>query len=73
MLVEKFLEYVAIQCARTDQQLSGILMKYRGEFEGRARQLIDEIGAKQDELIAFIDELHTIVGAGQGGGEGGLS
>jgi ATP-dependent Clp protease ATP-binding subunit ClpC len=44
--------------------------KYRGEFEERAKQLIDEITAKQDELIVFIDELHTIVGAG--GGEGGL-
>jgi ATP-dependent Clp protease ATP-binding subunit ClpC len=46
--------------------------KYRGEFEERAKQLIDEITAKQGELIVFIDELHTIVGAGQGGGEGGL-
>ena len=32
----------------------------------------EEVTAKQDELILFIDELHTIVGAGQGGGEGGL-
>jgi ATP-dependent Clp protease ATP-binding subunit ClpC len=46
--------------------------KYRGEFEERAKQLIDEVTAKRDELILFIDELHTIVGAGQGGGEGGL-
>ncbi|SDH67946.1 ATP-dependent Clp protease ATP-binding subunit [Paraburkholderia phenazinium] len=46
--------------------------KYRGEFEERAKQLIDEVTAKQDELVLFIDELHTIVGAGQGGGEGGL-
>lgn len=46
--------------------------KYRGEFEERAKQLIDEVTAKQSELILFIDELHTIVGAGQGGGEGGL-
>ncbi|UIF90581.1 ATP-dependent Clp protease ATP-binding subunit [Cupriavidus sp. UYPR2.512] len=46
--------------------------KYRGEFEERAKQLIDEVSAKNDELILFIDELHTIVGAGQGGGEGGL-
>ncbi|MFM0360553.1 ATP-dependent Clp protease ATP-binding subunit [Paraburkholderia sediminicola] len=46
--------------------------KYRGEFEERAKQLIDEVTAKKDELILFIDELHTIVGAGQGGGEGGL-
>ena len=46
--------------------------KYRGEFEERAKQLIDEVTAKHDELILFIDELHMIVGAGQGGGEGGL-
>ncbi len=46
--------------------------KYRGEFEERAKQLIDEVTARQDELILFVDELHTIVGAGQGGGEGGL-
>ncbi|MCO4879275.1 AAA family ATPase [Paraburkholderia caribensis] len=46
--------------------------KYRGEFEERAKQMIDEVTAKQAELILFIDELHTIVGAGQGGGEGGL-
>lgn len=44
--------------------------KYRGEFEERAKQLIDEVTAKKGELILFIDELHTIVGAGQGGGEG---
>ena len=46
--------------------------KYRGEFEERAKQLLDEVSAKTSELILFIDELHTIVGAGQGGEEGGL-
>ncbi|MCP1517605.1 ATP-dependent Clp protease ATP-binding subunit ClpC [Pseudomonas migulae] len=46
--------------------------KYRGEFEERAKQLLDEVAAKSSELILFIDELHTIVGAGQGGEEGGL-
>jgi ATP-dependent Clp protease ATP-binding subunit ClpC len=46
--------------------------KYRGEFEERVKQVLDEIIASQNELIIFIDELHTIVGAGQGGGEGGL-
>ncbi|MGF6602716.1 ATP-dependent Clp protease ATP-binding subunit ClpC [Paraburkholderia sp. GAS448] len=46
--------------------------KYRGEFEERVKQVLDEIVANQDRLIVFIDELHTIVGAGQGGGEGGL-
>src|SRR3984885_8282223 len=46
--------------------------KYRGEFEERAKTLIDEVTAKKDELVLFIDELHMIGGAGQGGGEGGL-
>lgn len=46
--------------------------KYRGEFEERIKTVLDEIVAHQDELIIFIDELHTVVGAGQGGGEGGI-
>lgn len=46
--------------------------KYRGEFEERIKTVLDEIIEHQDELIIFVDELHMIVGAGQGGGEGGL-
>ncbi len=46
--------------------------KYRGEFEERIKKVMDEITEHRDELILFIDEVHTIVGAGQGGGEGGL-
>lgn len=46
--------------------------KYRGEFEERIKAVLDEIVEHQDELIIFIDEVHTVVGAGQGGGEGGL-
>jgi ATP-dependent Clp protease ATP-binding subunit ClpC len=46
--------------------------KYRGEFEERVKAVLDEIVERQNEMIIFIDELHTIVGAGQGGGEGGL-
>jgi ATP-dependent Clp protease ATP-binding subunit ClpC len=46
--------------------------KYRGEFEERLKLVLDEIVANADEIILFIDELHTIAGAGQGGGEGGL-
>ncbi len=46
--------------------------KYRGEFEERVQKILKEIEAHKDELILFIDEIHTIVGAGQGGGEGGL-
>ncbi|WP_343676911.1 ATP-dependent Clp protease ATP-binding subunit [Paraburkholderia heleia] len=46
--------------------------KYRGEFEERVKQVMDEITANRDGLVLFVDEVHTIVGAGQGGGEGGL-
>ena len=45
--------------------------QYRGQFEERVQQLLDEVRAQQDSIILFIDEIHTIVGAGQGGGEGG--
>ncbi|MGF0315689.1 ATP-dependent Clp protease ATP-binding subunit [Nocardia fluminea] len=41
--------------------------KYRGEFEERLTKILDEVRAHKDELIIFIDELHTIVGAGSGG------
>src|SRR5438270_82920 len=46
--------------------------QYRGQFEERVKQLLDEVSAHKEKLILFIDELHTIVGAGSGGGEGGL-
>jgi ATPases with chaperone activity, ATP-binding subunit len=46
--------------------------KYRGDFEERVKQVMDEIAANREGLLLFIDEVHTIVGAGQGGGEGGL-
>jgi ATP-dependent Clp protease ATP-binding subunit ClpC len=38
--------------------------RYRGDFEERMTRLLDEIRANQHELIVFIDELHTVVGAG---------
>jgi ATP-dependent Clp protease ATP-binding subunit ClpC len=38
--------------------------KYRGEFEERLKTVIDEIRGASEDLILFIDELHTVVGAG---------
>ncbi|WP_242091384.1 ATP-dependent Clp protease ATP-binding subunit [Curtobacterium sp. DN_7.5] len=44
--------------------------KYRGDFEERLTKVVDEIAEHAEDLIVFVDELHTLVGAG-GGGEGG--
>jgi ATP-dependent Clp protease ATP-binding subunit ClpB len=46
--------------------IAGLLAgtKYRGEFEERLKAVLDEIRRAEGELICFIDELHTIVGAG---------
>ncbi|MBT2451857.1 ATP-dependent chaperone ClpB [Streptomyces sp. ISL-43] len=41
--------------------------KYRGEFEERLKTVLAEIKASDGQIITFIDELHTVVGAGAGG------
>ncbi|GAA4615255.1 ATP-dependent Clp protease ATP-binding subunit [Saccharopolyspora hordei] len=42
--------------------------RYRGDFEERMTKVIDEISEHRDELVVFIDEVHTVVGAGSAEG-----
>jgi ATP-dependent Clp protease ATP-binding subunit ClpC len=42
--------------------------RYRGDFEERLKNLIDEVRANSDDLIVFVDEIHTVVGAGSAEG-----
>ncbi|MBX9850866.1 MAG: ATP-dependent chaperone ClpB [Cytophagaceae bacterium] len=45
--------------------------KYKGEFEERLKSVIKEVTDSDGEIILFIDEIHTLIGAG-GGGEGAM-
>ncbi|MDT0322823.1 ATP-dependent Clp protease ATP-binding subunit [Streptomyces millisiae] len=46
--------------------------KYRGEFEERLKNVIDEVRAAEHSTVLFVDELHAVVGAGAGGEGGAL-
>jgi ATP-dependent Clp protease ATP-binding subunit ClpB len=50
--------------------MAGLLAgaKYRGEFEERLKAVLKEIAAEEGRIIVFIDELHTMVGAGKAEG-----
>ncbi len=45
--------------------------KYKGEFEERLKSVVNEVMKSNGEIVLFIDEIHTLVGAG-GGGEGAM-
>jgi ATP-dependent Clp protease ATP-binding subunit ClpC len=47
--------------------------KYRGEFEGRVKRILDEVRKAARDIVLFIDELHTLVGAGAAEGSLDLS
>jgi ATP-dependent Clp protease ATP-binding subunit ClpC len=46
--------------------------RYRGDFEERVKRVLDEVRAHSSELLIFLDEVHTLVGAGAGGSDGGM-
>lgn len=46
--------------------------KYKGEFEERLKAVIKEVTDSDGEIVLFIDEIHTLIGAGAGGGEGAM-
>ena len=45
--------------------------KYKGEFEERLKSVIKEVSQSEGNLVLFIDEIHTLVGAGGGQGING--
>lgn len=46
--------------------------KYKGEFEERLKAVIKEVTDSEGEIVLFIDEIHTLIGAGAGGGDGAM-
>ena len=52
------------------RQLRIVIQLYKGEFEERLKSVINEVTKSEGRIILFIDEIHTLVGAG--GGEGAM-
>lgn len=61
-------------CKLLSLDLGGLLAgaKFRGEFEERLKAIIKQIQQHSGEIILFIDELHTVVGAGTSGEDSGM-
>ena len=69
MIVENNVPEVMKDCVIYSLDLGGLLAgtKYRGDFEKRFKALLGEL-AKQPKAVLFIDEIHTIIGAGAASG-----
>ncbi|MBO4723029.1 MAG: ATP-dependent Clp protease ATP-binding subunit [Muribaculaceae bacterium] len=68
-IVERKVPHNLIEKRIVALDMAGVVAgtKYRGQFEERIKAIIDE-ASKSDEVILFIDEIHTIVGAGNASG-----
>ena len=71
---------VDVPSALQDRQLISLDMgsllagaKYRGEFEERIKNVLKKVKESDGKIILFIDEIHTVVGAGASGGSLDLS
>jgi ATP-dependent Clp protease ATP-binding subunit ClpC len=65
--VPEILKHKKVKALDIGMLLAG--SKFRGEFEERAKKLVDEIEKSERDVVLFIDELHTIVGSGSREGE----
>jgi len=75
-IVEGLAQRIALRDKRVLALSLGPLVagtKYRGEFEGRVKKILDEVKRAGRDIILFIDELHTLVGAGAAEGSLDLS
>ena len=64
ILVDKTFVFIGYGCSYCRSK------KYKGEFEERLKSVVNEVIKSDGQIILFIDEIHTLVGAG--GGEGAM-